>query len=896
MGFNDSTWSAASQHGPYGSGPWYSNVSGFLNSSSANWVWTADNNNDDTAYFRYTFTVGSAPLVMSTNTLPNGVVGTAYSQSLSATGGTEPYSWSITSDSLPAGISLIPTSGVLSGIPNVAATSVFTVGVMDANGATADRVVSLTISNQPPATLDLVIATDNANEVYLNGVLLGSASNWAQSNNYNAALQNGPNVLAVKGIDHGGPAGLIAELTLPNGRMVSDASWKVSTTAPAGWEAFGFDDSSWSAATSYGQYGVANWYTNVSGFPNGSTAKWIWSADNNNDDIVYFRYTFTVGNAPALTIETSTISNGVASMAYSQSLAATGGTPPYSWSIIAGNLPVGLSFSSAGLISGTPTSSGVSNFTVRVTDGINTVDRNFALSITSAPPATLGLVIATDNANEVYLNGVLLGNASNWFQSSNYNVALQNGTNVLAVKGIDTEGTAGLIAELTFPSGKLVSDASWKVSPTAPVGWEAVGFNDSTWSAATPYGAYGSMPWGKGVSGFPNSSTAKWIWTADQNNDNTAYFRYTFTLGSVLPPNVVPTVAITSPQNGSSYTGPTNITFAATATDSDGNITAVEFYSGPTLIGSVTNSPYTFTWNNVPLGSYSIRARAIDDRGDATYSSTISMNIAGTGPPANVYYLYPDHLNTPRVITDTSNTVVWRWDSDPFGTNAANEDPDGDGRKFVYNPRFPGQYFDRETGLHYNYFRSSYDPGTGRYGEADPIGIAGGLNVYGYANQNPMSFTDPTGLTSLVFDVEKGVLTVDPEVLGRKPYDINVTSGKGKCENKPKCEQMPDKGPIPRGNYEIYPSRIDNPSLMNDLRRNFRDERSQGGGDWGDWRVRIYPMPGTNRFGRTGFYLHGGWWDGSAGCIDIGGGIFGNDKLLRDLQRDPNDRIPLLVR
>ncbi len=60
--------------------------------------------------------------------------------------------------------------------------------------------------------------------------------------------------------------------------------------------------------------------------------------------------------------------------------------------------------------------------------------------------------------------------------------------------------------------------------------------------------------------------------------------------------------------------------------------------------------------------------------------------------------------------------------------------------------------------------------------------------------------------------------------------------------------------------------------------------------------MRICPLPGTKRFGRTGFYLHGGYWDGSAGCIDIGGGIFGNDKLLEDLRRDPDDKIPLLVR
>lgn len=81
-----------------------------------------------------------------------------------------------------------------------------------------------------------------------------------------------------------------------------------------------------------------------------------------------------------------------------------------------------------------------------------------------------------------------------------------------------------------------------------------------------------------------------------------------------------------------------------------------------------------------------------------------SAPVAVTDPPpppvaAGVYYVYADHLNTPRVITDGSNKVVWRWDSDPFGADAANEDPDGDGAKFRYNLRFPGQYFDRETGL-----------------------------------------------------------------------------------------------------------------------------------------------------------------------------------------------------
>lgn len=76
------------------------------------------------------------------------------------------------------------------------------------------------------------------------------------------------------------------------------------------------------------------------------------------------------------------------------------------------------------------------------------------------------------------------------------------------------------------------------------------------------------------------------------------------------------------------------------------------------------------------------------------------------GGGIDIFYIHTDHLNTPRRITRPSDDViVWRWDSDPFGATAANEDPDGDTIVFAYHHRFPGQYFDAETGLHYNYYR-----------------------------------------------------------------------------------------------------------------------------------------------------------------------------------------------
>lgn len=110
-----------------------------------------------------------------------------------------------------------------------------------------------------------------------------------------------------------------------------------------------------------------------------------------------------------------------------------------------------------------------------------------------------------------------------------------------------------------------------------------------------------------------------------------------------------------------------------------------------------------------------------------------------------IVYLHTDHLDTPRFATNAQGTVVWRWEGEAFGDTAANEDPDGDGTTTTVNLRFPGQYYDQETGLHYNWNRY-YDPRLGRYVTSDPIGLEGGLNTYAYVRNNPLGSTDPLGL------------------------------------------------------------------------------------------------------------------------------------------------------
>ncbi|HEX2533017.1 MAG TPA: discoidin domain-containing protein, partial [Chitinophagaceae bacterium] len=115
---------------------------------------------------------------------------------------------------------------------------------------------------------------------------------------------------------------------------------------------------------------------------------------------------------------------------------------------------------------------------------------------------------------------------------------------------------------------------------------------------------------------------------------NTAATPHSYTAGascSGTGSNGAPVVQITSPASGSTFTAPASITLTADATDADGTIAGVSFYNGNELLGTVTASPYTFHWNNVPAGAYTVTAKAEDNGGLITTSEAVNLTVTGGG-------------------------------------------------------------------------------------------------------------------------------------------------------------------------------------------------------------------------------------------------------------------------
>ena len=281
-----------------------------------------------------------SPLTITTNSpLPSAVQESSYSQTLAAAGGLPPYSWSVTSGSLPAGLALAPSTGVLSGSPSTSGSFNFTVQVSDSSQPTplsATKAFSLVVSAAAP-----VLTSISPSSAAAGGPAFTLTVNGSNFVSNSTVRWNGSN----------------RTTTFVSSSQLTAAIPATNIASPG------------TAAVT-----VAN--------PGGSISNAL---------------TFTVSPA-ALTITTaSPLPGGVVGVAYSQTLSATGGQPPYSWSVVAGSPPAGLALTpSSGILSGTPSAEGTINFTVQVSDGAQptpqTTTKIFSLTVTAAPAPVLNSI------------------------------------------------------------------------------------------------------------------------------------------------------------------------------------------------------------------------------------------------------------------------------------------------------------------------------------------------------------------------------------------------------------------------------------------------------------------------------------------------------------------------
>lgn len=245
------------------------------------------------------------------------------------------------------------------------------------------------------------------------------------------------------------------------------------------------------------------------------------------------------------------------------------------------------------------------------------------------------------------------------------------------------------------------------------------------------------------------------------------------------------------------YYGPTNN--ATILSDSNGNVTTDQNGSytydlknnmvSSNLTVAATSGSYNFNALNQRVSKtvnsvktyfvYNERQQLIGEYDQL--GNVISEHIYLSLRPVSLYQnnqmyaVHTDYLGTPRIITDSGNTTVWKWlNIDSFGANLP------DTQTINYNLRFAGQYFDNESKLHYNYYRT-YNPQTGRYMQSDPLGLAAGANTYNYVGNNPLNAVDPLGLKPVTADSCHALLDLieyERYKMRNDPYGPNTASRK----------------------------------------------------------------------------------------------------------------------
>lgn len=198
----------------------------------------------------------------------------------------------------------------------------------------------------------------------------------------------------------------------------------------------------------------------------------------------------------------------------------------------------------------------------------------------------------------------------------------------------------------------------------------------------------------------------------------------------------------------------------------------------------------------------------------------VPTSIIINASPEYALYLEADHLGTPIAARNQAGSVVWRWESDAFGSVLPNDDPGRTGTHTTINLRYPGMYFDQESGLLYNWHRY-YDPVLGRYMSPDLIGVAGGKNPYTYVGANPLTRTDPQGL--MIY--QKGPSYTDnPSGDGWSPYTpsapLNLVPSPSPLSSSDMCNAQGRVAPSAPTSMETSPAYLIPSSVSAGLNEN----------------------------------------------------------------------------
>ena len=388
----------------------------------------------------FAITVNPPPTL--TANLPPGQVGVPYGANVTTTGGTAPFTYSSVGN-MPPGIGLNGTTGFLSGIPQTNGTFSFQISVRDANGASAFATATVTVTGTPLQITSLTFPAARVAQSYLTQLtVLGGTAPFAWSivsptlpppgiGISQATLTGIPNTIGlfqftIRVVDSVGVAAqanvslavnpallTISSTSLPTG--IPGAPYQASLSATGGNAPYVWTLGSGAlpagitlapnglltgtpttAGTATFSVRVTDTPSGLIGYPGGAATQ---------------NFTLTVGTG-VLSIVPTALPAALVGQAFASTLTATGGIPPYSWSVSAGTLPAGVTLGTNGVFSGTPTTAGPSNFTVQVRDSVNaTATRDFAVT------ATAGLNISTATLDDAVVN-----------IAYNLTLAAQNGT------------------------------------------------------------------------------------------------------------------------------------------------------------------------------------------------------------------------------------------------------------------------------------------------------------------------------------------------------------------------------------------------------------------------------------------------------------------------------------